>query len=66
MVLTLNLISLVSHKALVPFEFDVHLREVLRKAVTREKKITKERKKMVKWEEKNSSCASHSLQHDES
>lgn len=34
MVLTLNLISLVSRKALVPFEFDVHLRGALRKAVS--------------------------------
>lgn len=38
MVLTLNLISLVSRKALVPFEFDVHLRVGLHKAVTREKR----------------------------
>lgn len=33
MVLTLNLISLISRKALVPFEFDVHLRAALHKAV---------------------------------
>lgn len=32
MVLSLNLISLISRKALVPFEFDVHLRAALRKA----------------------------------
>lgn len=32
MVLSLNLISLISRKALVPFEFDVHLRAAPHKA----------------------------------
>lgn len=33
MVLTLNLVTLISRKALVPFEFDVHLRAKPRKAI---------------------------------
>lgn len=36
MVLTLNLMSLISRKALVPFEFDARLRAAPRKAVDRD------------------------------
>lgn len=41
MVLTLNLIFLISRKALVPFEFDVHLRAAPRRASKRRKKVNK-------------------------
>ena len=52
MVLTLNLISLISRKALVPFEFDVHLHEALHKAVGGiKKKKTRDEKSFIKRQE---------------
>lgn len=61
MVLTLNLISLISRKALVPFEFDVHLRAALHKAV----EIREGENKFIwRWESSTSDVAVPSITSD--
>lgn len=49
MVLTLNLISLISRKALVPCEFDVHLRAALRKAIEKNKRKKQREVMRIHW-----------------